>query len=76
MRESGADKASRLLADHRVFIRLAVPELVRAAVRGDSSVYDVDLRQGRWSCTCPVRSGDCSHLVAVMAVTVPDSVHV
>ena len=72
MKETVTDKASRLLTEHRVYVRLVVPEVVRAAVRGDSSVYDVDLRQGRWSCTCPVRHGDCSHLVAVYAVTVPE----
>ena len=64
-------KAGRLLADGRVFIRWSTPELVAAVVRGDTGIYDVRLERGRWSCPCPARQ-TCSHLEAVMRVTVPE----
>ena len=66
------DKANRLLTGHRVFIRWSTPEVVAAVVRGDTGIYDVRLQGGRWSCPCPAR-GTCSHMRAVMLVTVPAS---
>jgi len=63
-------KVNRLLADGRVFIRRCLPETVRAVVRGDTGVHDVDLHGGRWSCSCQARV-TCSHLQAVWLVTVP-----
>ena len=63
-------KANQLLADGRVFIRWSTPEVVAAVVRGDTGVHDVDLHSGRWSCSCEARV-TCSHLTAVMRVTVP-----
>lgn len=63
-------KVARLLADGRVFIRWSTPEVVAAVVRGDQGVYDVRLQGGRWSCPCPARV-TCSHMRAVMLVTVP-----
>ena len=63
-------KRNRLLTEHRVYIRLCHPEHVVASVRGDTSVHDIDLTAGRWSCSCPARHR-CSHLEAVMSVTVP-----
>jgi len=64
-------KVARLLADGRVFIRWSAPEHISAVVRGDSGIWDVRLDNGRWSCPCPARV-TCSHMQAVMAVTVPD----
>ena len=63
-------KSDRLLTDHRVFVKGCSPGTVTAVVRGDTSVHDVDLHAGRWSCSCAARR-DCSHLLAVWAVTVP-----
>ena len=63
-------KVARLLIDGRVFIKWSTPEIVSAVVRGNSGIYDVRLDRGRWSCPCPARV-TCSHLRAVMRVTVP-----
>ncbi len=65
-----AAKAARLLTDHRVFVRIAMPNHVVATIRGDHGIHSVDLTNGRWSCSCPCRRS-CSHLEAVMFVTVP-----
>ena len=64
------DKASRLLTSRSVFVKWSTPDNVCAVVRGDSGVYDVHLHSGRWQCTCSARS-TCSHVDAVMSVTVP-----
>ena len=72
MRESVSEKSGRLLQQHKVFVRLAIPEVVRAVVRGDNGVHQVALDRGRWSCSCAARRGACSHLAAVWAVTVPE----
>jgi len=66
-------KAGHLLVEHRVFIKWSTPENVCAAVRGDHGVHDVHLHAGRWNCSCPARQ-TCSHLTAVMRVTVPEVV--
>ena len=68
--ETVEDKANRLLAEHRVFVKWSTPKQVCAVVRGDSGTHDVHLHGGRWECTCQARS-TCSHLTAVMRVTVP-----
>jgi uncharacterized Zn finger protein len=70
MRENLDTKTKRLLTESRVFIRWVTPELVSAMVHGDHGVHQVDLQRGRWSCTCQA-TGTCSHLEAVMLVTVP-----
>jgi hypothetical protein len=61
---------ARLLTEGRVFVKWSTPENVCAAVRDDGGVHDVHLHGGRWSCTCQARV-TCSHLTAVMKVTVP-----
>jgi len=68
--ETVADKTNRLLTDHCVFVRLALPSHVVAVVHGDNGTYSVDLTAGRWSCTCEARR-TCSHMTAVMRVTTP-----
>lgn len=63
-------KAARLLTAGNVHLVTVRPGVVVARVFGDSGVWDVALRDGRWSCTCPaVRH--CSHLEAVALVTLP-----
>ena len=68
--ETIEEKATRLLTTQKVHIRWSTPEHVCAVVRGDHGVHDVDLHNGRWSCSCEARV-DCSHLKAVWLVTVP-----
>ena len=75
MTEPIEDKVVRLLTTGRVFVRWSTPEHVCANVKGDTSVHDVDLHNGRWSCSCPARV-ECSHLKAVMRVTLPLEVRV
>jgi hypothetical protein len=70
MRENLSAKANRLLTESRVFVKWSTPENVCAAVRGDGGVHDVHLHGGRWSCSCQATT-NCSHLEAVMKVTVP-----
>ena len=60
----------QLLTEDRVHVKWATPGQVCAVVRGDSGVYDVHLHGGRWNCTCQGRA-TCSHVDAVMSVTVP-----
>lgn len=69
-RENAATKAMRLLTSGRVLIRLAGSAGIEALVRGDSaSMRRVTYSGGAWSCTCPGRGDGCSHIRAVMAVT-------
>jgi hypothetical protein len=70
--ETIEDKAGRMLTDHCVFVRIAMPNHVVATIRGDHGIHSVDLTHGRWTCSCAA-TGGCSHLAAVMAVTVPTS---
>jgi hypothetical protein len=70
MTESIEAKALRMLTTGAVHVKWCSPGHVCAAVRGDHGVHDVDLHSGRWTCSCPSRV-ECSHLEAVMAVTVP-----
>ena len=63
-------KVARLLTTGRVYIRWSTPEIVSAVVRGDSGIHHVRLDRGRWSCPCQA-TVTCSHMTAVMRVTVP-----
>jgi len=66
-------KACRLLVTGNVHLVTVAPERVAARVFGDSAVYDVNLADGRWSCTCPASNAqrECSHRLAVTLVTLP-----
>ena len=66
-------KACRLLTTGNVQLVKVAPEVVVARVFGDSGVYDVNLHDGRWSCTCPASNTrrECSHRLAVTLVTLP-----
>jgi hypothetical protein len=64
-------KAGRLLSEGKVFITWVSPGSVCAKVQGDTGLRQVCLHSGRWSCSCPAWHG-CSHLEAVMWVTVPN----
>jgi uncharacterized Zn finger protein len=72
MRENAATKGRRLLVEGRLIVERVEGGLIAATCRGDSgAIYRLgyDPRSGEWRCTCPAR-GRCSHLVALMLVTV------
>lgn len=71
MREDAATKARRLLAEGRVIVTHVDGRDVSAIVRGDSAeLYSVTHRSGSWACDCAAL-GRCSHVQALMLVTVP-----
>jgi len=68
-RATVVEKADRLRSEARVQIKWATDQLVQAAVRGDSGVWDCRwTRLQGWSCSCPAY-GRCSHVLAVASVT-------
>jgi hypothetical protein len=73
VRENYLAKARRLLGEGRLTVEAVGVREVRASCRGDSGeVYSVRYAPGGWSCDCEAL-GRCSHLQALMLVTVrPD----
>ena len=71
-RESAFAKGRRLLVEGRLVVRQADANQTIALVRGDSSeIYRTEWQRGvGWSCTCPVRTTKCGHLVALRLITV------
>ncbi len=71
-REDAPAKARRLLQEARVNLTRVDEDVIEAVVRGDSAaVYAVTWHRGRgWSCSCPAWSFRCSHVLALMLVTV------
>jgi uncharacterized Zn finger protein len=72
-REDSSAKARRMLQEARVNLRRVDAEQIRAVVRGDSArTYSVvyEARDGRWTCDCDAASMKCSHVQAVMLVTI------
>jgi uncharacterized Zn finger protein len=70
VRENAHAKAARYLAEARLTVEQVNKDLVRATCRGSGAVYDVGwTSMFGWSCSCPAK-GRCSHLLALMAVTV------
>jgi uncharacterized Zn finger protein len=64
-------KARRLLAEGRVIVTRVDGRDVSAIVRGDSAeFYSVSHRSGSWACDCAAL-GRCSHVQALMLVTIP-----
>jgi hypothetical protein len=48
-------------------------DLVEAECRGTSDVYSLGhdpAQPGGWWCMCPVRTSMCSHLAALMLITI------
>jgi hypothetical protein len=69
-RENATAKALRVLVRLASTFRLADNRRILAWCRGDSAeVYDVGYDRGGWFCSCPAL-GRCSHLIALMRVTV------
>lgn len=67
-RETVQDKAARYLTEGRVLIVRVRLDHVIAIVQGSDS-YDVRHDPSGWSCSCPVRRPECSHIAAVRLVT-------
>jgi uncharacterized Zn finger protein len=71
-RESAAVKGRRYLTEGRLTVEHVVHDVVVASCRGDSGeTYKLGYDPARqdWDCSCPARTR-CSHLVALMLVTV------
>ena len=69
-RENARAKGVRYLGEGRLTVVYVDPERIRAECRGAGAVYRLRWteREG-WACTCPSR-GRCSHLWALLNVTV------
>lgn len=68
MAESIHEKALRLIEAGAVTIRHQGDNLIDADVKGDHGSYPVVIEIGdRERCWCPA-TGDCSHVLAVLAV--------
>ena len=66
-------KARRYLTEGRLAVTYLVGDHVAAVVQGDHGSYDLGhdpRRPGQWWCSCPVRTDRCSHLAALMLVTI------
>lgn len=68
-RENAEAKGRRYLTEGRLLVRFAGPQGIRAICRGNGEFYRVGYERGGWWCTCPAK-GRCSHLIALMLVTV------
>lgn len=73
-RETARAKADRILIDGRIVILEAGRYGVMARVRGEGVVHTARYQFGTWSCTCPVRTDQCSHLIALRRVVAVDLV--
>lgn len=71
-RETARARADRLLLEGRVVLQQVQPGIVRSTVRGEGRLWHPAYSHGRWSCDCPVRSDQCSHLIALRRVTAVD----
>jgi uncharacterized Zn finger protein len=70
VRENAQRKGERYVAQGRLIVDHVSPEAVRATVRGAGAIHRVTWTPGEgWACSCEARTR-CSHLVAVMLVTV------
>lgn len=70
-RESAAVKALRYLGEARLTVTAVDGDRVRATCRGDGEAYRCGHEPGRgWTCNCPARTDQCSHLVALRLVTI------
>jgi hypothetical protein len=67
-RETIDQKAARLLTTGRVKVRWVTLGHALVVVEGDSGVWRVIYRTGRWRCPCPAWVARCSHRVAAELV--------
>lgn len=75
MREPARTKASRLLLEGRLIVTLVQPGQVQATTRGEGLLHHQALYSGQWTCTCRVRTDQCSHLIALRRVVAIDLEH-
>jgi uncharacterized Zn finger protein len=68
VRESAEVKGRRYLVEGRVIVVRVSDDRVLARVRGDGRIYPVIFEEGVWSCPCPARTDQCSHMKAVRLV--------
>lgn len=69
-RESVAHKATRYLAEARLTVLSVAGDSVTAVCRGTDGVYSLGHQPARgWYCSCPARTGDCCHVLALRLVT-------
>ena len=68
-RENAEAKARRYLGEGRIVLVSVSDDRVLARVRGDGQVWLVMFEGGAWSCSCPAKTDQCSHLRAVRLVT-------
>jgi hypothetical protein len=69
-RESAYAKSVRYLGEARLTIEHVDAEAIRATCRGSDAIYSAGWTpELGWTCSCPAL-GRCSHLLALMAVTV------
>jgi SWIM zinc finger len=68
-RENAQAKGLRYLCEHRLTVLRVNGDDVEAECRGAGAVYRLGYRDGEWFCGCPAKT-TCSHLHALMAVTV------
>ena len=70
-REDTEAKARRYLAEGRLVVTRLLGDTVDAVCQGTSGSYELGHRPGQgWFCSCPVRTGRCSHLAALWLVTI------
>ena len=68
-REDARAKGIRYLTEGRLVVGLVNGHCIEATCRGDSAeMYVLGHEPGGWHCSCP-SLGRCSHLVALMLVT-------
>jgi uncharacterized Zn finger protein len=73
MRENAATKARRYLCEGRLVLESVHPGEATATCRGDGLLYRLGWRRATgWWCTCPARSDQCSHLLAMRLVVAMD----
>ncbi len=69
MRESAEVKGRRYLTEGRLHVVGTDGDSVVATCRGNGHLYRLGHDRRGWWCNCPAR-GRCSHLWALMSVTV------
>jgi hypothetical protein len=69
VREGAPMKGEALpLGEGRLTVKSVHAGRVWATCRGDGETYDLGYAHGRWHCSCPARTIDCAHLIALRLV--------
>jgi uncharacterized Zn finger protein len=73
-RENARSKGMRYLGEGRLTVLHVDPERVQAQCRGAGALYRLRWSESEgWTCSCPAK-GRCSHLWALLSVTVREDV--